>query len=74
MATPIAVCETRDVKGLYRRARAGTLPEFTGVSDPYDVPDDADVTIDASQVTVPQAVDRLIAALEARGLLEPTSR
>ena len=61
------------MKGLYQRARAGTLPEFTGISDPYDVPDDADVTIDTSQVTVAQAVDRLMGALEARGLLTPTS-
>ncbi len=52
VATPLAVCEARDVKGLYQRARAGTLPEFTGISDPYDVPDDADVTIDTSQVSV----------------------
>ena len=73
VATPIDVCESRDVKGLYRRARAGTLPEFTGVSDPYDVPEDADVTIDTSRVTVAQAVDTLLAALEARGLLRPTT-
>ena len=69
VATPIDVCEARDPKGLYQRARAGTLPEFTGISDPYDVPDDADVTIDTSQVTVAQAVDLLMGALEARGLL-----
>jgi len=73
VATPIDVCEARDVKGLYRRARAGTLPEFTGISDPYDVPEDADVTIDTSQETVAQAVDRLMGALEARGLLRPTN-
>jgi sulfate adenylyltransferase len=73
VATPIDVCEARDPKGLYQRARAGTLPEFTGISDPYDVPDDADVTIDTSQVTVAQAVDRLMDALEARGLLTPRS-
>ncbi|MEO5822609.1 MAG: adenylyl-sulfate kinase [Vicinamibacteraceae bacterium] len=73
VATPIEVCEARDPKGLYQRARAGTLPEFTGVSDPYEVPDDADVTIDASRTTVAQAVDTLIAALEARGLLRPTT-
>ena len=73
VSTPIAVCEARDVKGLYKRARAGTLPEFTGVSDPYDEPEDAEITIDTSEVTVPQAVDRLMAALEARGLLTPTS-
>jgi sulfate adenylyltransferase len=73
VATPLAVCEARDVKGLYQRARAGTLPEFTGISDPYDVPEDADVTIDTSQVSVPEAVDRLMAALDSRGLLRPTS-
>ena len=73
VATPIDVCEARDPKGLYQRARAGTLPEFTGISDPYDVPDDADVTIDTSQVTVAQAVDLLMGALEARGLLTPRS-
>jgi sulfate adenylyltransferase len=73
VATPLDVCEARDPKGLYQRARAGTLPEFTGVSDPYDVPDDADVIIDTSQVTVARAVDMLMATLEARGLLRPTS-
>ena len=69
VATPIDVCEARDPKGLYQRARAGTLPEFTGISDPYDVPDDADVTIDTSRVTVAQAVDLLMGVLETRGLL-----
>jgi sulfate adenylyltransferase len=73
VATPIDVCEARDPKGLYQRARGGTLPEFTGISDPYDVPDDADVTFDTSQVTVTQAVDLLMRALEARGLLTPRS-
>jgi adenylyl-sulfate kinase len=73
VATPIDVCEARDPKGLYQRARAGTLPEFTGISDPYDVPDDADITIDTSQATVAQAVDLLMRALETRGLLRPRS-
>jgi sulfate adenylyltransferase len=73
VATPIEVCEARDPKGLYQRARAGALPEFTGVSDPYEIPEDADVTIDASRVTVAQAVDTLMAALEARGLFRPAT-
>lgn len=73
VSTPIEVCETRDPKGLYQRARAGTLPEFTGVSDPYEAPADAEVTIDTSRTTVAEAVDRLIEALEARGLLVPTT-
>jgi sulfate adenylyltransferase len=69
VATPIEVCEARDPKGLYKRARAGTLAEFTGVSDPYEAPDDADVTIDAGRVPVAQAVDTLMGVLEARGFL-----
>ncbi len=73
VATPLEVCEARDPKGLYRRARAGTLPEFTGVSDPYEVPDDADLTIDASRIPVAGAVEMLMAALDARGLLTPVS-
>ena len=43
VATPLAECERRDLKGLYAKARAGLLPEFTGVSDPYEEPDDADL-------------------------------
>ena len=69
VATPLEVCEARDPKGLYKRARAGTLAEFTGVSDPYEAPDDADVTIDTSRVSVAQAVDTLMGLLEARGFL-----
>ena len=71
VATPLEVCEARDPKGLYQRARAGTLPEFTGVSDPYEAPDDADLTIDTSRLAVAQAVDLVIAALEGRRLLRP---
>jgi sulfate adenylyltransferase len=66
VSTPLAVCEARDRKGLYARARAGELPEFTGISSPYEVPDDADVTIDASVVDVPEAVRRIVASLGAR--------
>ena len=73
VATPLDVCEARDPKGLYQRARAGTLPEFTGVSDPYEAPDDADLTLDTSHLSVAQAVDALMAALAARGLLTPTT-
>jgi sulfate adenylyltransferase len=51
MATPIEVCEERDRKGLYAKARAGILKEFTGISDPYEEPTDADLVIDTSGVT-----------------------
>ena len=48
VATPLVECERRDLKGLYAKARAGLIPEFTGVSDPYEEPDDADLRVDTS--------------------------
>jgi sulfate adenylyltransferase len=65
VATPLEVCEARDRKGLYAKARAGLIPEFTGVSDPYEVPLDADLVLDTSTMTEEAAVavtlDHLIA-------------
>jgi sulfate adenylyltransferase len=72
MATPIEVCEQRDPKGLYARARAGLLQGFTGVSDPYEPPHDAEVVLDATSVTPEAAARRIIEDLEARGYLEAT--
>lgn len=69
IATPIATCEERDVKGLYAKARAGLLPEFTGVSDPYEEPTDAELVIDAAQLTPEQAVQQIVGELERRGYL-----
>jgi sulfate adenylyltransferase len=63
LATPLAVCEQRDVKGLYARARAGEIPGFTGVSDPYEPPARAEITIDTSVTPLPESVARIRAAL-----------
>ena len=52
VSTPLEVCEARDRKGLYAQARAGMLPEFTGISDPYEEPADADLRVDTSTVDV----------------------
>ena len=71
VSTPIAVCETRDRKGLYALARAGKLKEFTGVSDPYEVPDDADLIIDTSDINPDEAVQRIVLKLESLGLIRP---
>jgi sulfate adenylyltransferase len=68
VCTPLEVCEARDRKGLYAQARAGLLPEFTGVSDPYEEPVDADLRVDTSVVDVPTAVETVLAELRARGL------
>jgi sulfate adenylyltransferase len=59
VATPLAVCEQRDTKGLYARARAGQLTNFTGIDDPYEPPNDADLVIDTSLVTVDEAAHRI---------------
>ena len=66
ISTPLEVCEARDRKGLYARARAGEIAEFTGISSPYEPPDDADLTIDASRLPLEESVDRILALLRER--------
>jgi sulfate adenylyltransferase len=66
VATPLEVCEARDVKGLYRKARAGQIPSFTGISDPYEPPADAEVTIDTRSVTAPAAALAILDLLRKR--------
>jgi adenylylsulfate kinase-like enzyme len=70
MATPLSVCERRDPKGLYARARSGELRHFTGVSDPYEEPSDADLRVDASTGTPDAAAGQVIAWLAARELVD----
>ena len=65
LSTPLEVCEQRDVKGLYARARAGEIPEFTGVSDPYEPPVRPEVVIDTSVTPLPEAVARIRTATDA---------
>ena len=66
---PLDELMRRDVKGLYAKALRGEIPEFTGVSDPYEEPLAPDVTAETDRESVGESVDRIIAALEARGLL-----
>jgi adenylyl-sulfate kinase len=66
---PLALCEERDVKGMYALARAGRISGFTGVSDPYEPPEHAEVDIDTSVASVPQAVDRIVAVLSEQQYL-----
>ncbi|GAA4631084.1 bifunctional sulfate adenylyltransferase/adenylylsulfate kinase [Actinoallomurus vinaceus] len=67
VATPLEECERRDRKGLYAKARAGLIPEFTGISDPYEVPDDAELTLDTTELTPEAAVERVLDLLVAGG-------
>lgn len=73
VATTLEVCEARDSKGLYTAARAGKVPAFTGVSDPYEVPEDAELTLDLAGDDPRPAVEALLAALAAAGYLRPAS-
>jgi len=67
----LEICEERDVKQLYRRARAGEIAEFTGISSPYEEPEQADIVIETGRDTLDQCVARVLDGLRARGILPP---
>ena len=67
VATSLEVCESRDRKGLYAKARSGELKEFTGISDPYEAPDDAEIVIDTGVLSAEQAADEVLAYFEKQG-------
>lgn len=69
VATPLEVCEARDVKGLYVRARSGDLPEFSGISAPYEPPVDPEVVIDTEELSADDAVRRVLERLEDDGVI-----
>ena len=69
VATPLEVCEQRDRKGLYAKARAGIIKEFTGISDPYEEPKDAELAIDTAQLNPEEAVQEVLLFLEAQGYI-----
>jgi len=77
-STPVEVCEARDVKGFYAKARAaveaGRPMGFTGVDDPYEAPEAAEVTLDTSRVGVAECVDVIVAKLLALGYIPPQGR
>jgi sulfate adenylyltransferase len=70
VATPVAVCEARDRKGLYAKARAGLIDHFTGISDPYEEPRNADLTIDTSVMSRQEAVQAVLGMLTSGGWLK----
>src|SRR4029077_10319098 len=67
--TPIETCEQRDPKGLYKKARAGQLKNFTGIDDPYEAPLHPELTLDATNTSPQEATVQLLAYLEKQGLL-----
>src|SRR5207237_1224196 len=69
LATSIETCEARDRKGLYAKARAGIVKEFTGVSDPYEEPADAELVIDTTSISPAEAAQEIILYLEREGYI-----
>jgi adenylylsulfate kinase len=69
VATPIETCETRDPKGLYKKARAGQLKGFTGIDDPYEPPEKAEIVLDATLTTPQDATIQLLNYLREKGLI-----
>ena len=66
---PVEVCEQRDVKGLYKKARAGEIKEFTGISAPYEAPDKPELRLDTTALSVEQSARQIIGSLEQRGII-----
>lgn len=66
---PIDVCEVRDPKGLYRKARNGEIPNFTGISSPYEAPNQPEITIRTDELSIGQSVDKIITYLKAKKIL-----
>jgi len=66
---PIDVLEDRDTKGLYKKAKAGIIKNFTGISDPYEAPESPEVTVDTSKESIEESAEKILAFLRKRGLL-----
>jgi bifunctional enzyme CysN/CysC len=67
--TPIEVCEQRDPKGLYKKARAGEIPQFTGITDPYEAPEKPELVLPTAELSAEQSVDHIIAKLRESGVI-----
>jgi adenylylsulfate kinase len=65
----LSVCEDRDVKGLYKKARAGEIPEFTGISSPYEAPESAEIEVETGSKPLEECVDFVISALKQRNII-----
>ena len=70
VSTSLAVCETRDRKGFYKKAREGVIKQFTGISDPYEIPNAPEVVIDAENQTPFEAIAQLVKAIQGLGYIE----
>lgn len=67
----LATCENRDVKGLYKKARAGMIPDFTGISSPYEEPLDPEIVVDTERFSLEECVEQVVAILTRMGVIAP---
>ena len=74
VSTPVETCEQRDRKGLYAKARAGIIKEFTGISDPYEAPDNADLVFDTTELSPGECVQEIVLHLEKEGYIGPNGQ
>ena len=65
----LETCEARDVKGLYKRARAGEIKNYTGIDSPYEVPDNPELVIDTDKETLDESVSRIVSFLQKKGII-----
>jgi adenylylsulfate kinase len=68
---PLSVAEDRDPKGLYKKARAGEIKNFTGIDDPYEAPENPEIVLNSHEMSLEEEVDVLLKELEARGIIDP---
>lgn len=67
---PLDVCEQRDIKGLYKKARKGEINNFTGISSPYEIPENANLTVNTDELSVKECVDKVIEYCEQQGIIQ----
>ena len=72
--SPLEICESRDVKGLYKKARSGEIPEFTGISSPYENPDNPELILDTNTLSIEECLKRLISYLSHRQIIKPITK
>ena len=65
------ICESRDTKGLYKKARAGEIPEFTGVSSPYEKPDKPELILDTNTLSIEKCLEEIISYISKRKIIKP---
>jgi adenylylsulfate kinase len=68
-AAALEVCESRDTKGLYKKARAGEISDFTGISSPYEAPKNAEIVLDTAKLSIEECIEAIVSYLKERDII-----